>query len=146
MKKLFVFLLLAVAAVNARAAIFINNNTTYSVTLTLWAHDANNMGSCSYYCNRFFVAGGTATAYNNVTSPGLVWSQPWQIPATLVTAGSAWDAIDIVPSIEALSYATIGNPGTCASGTTYSASAAGYSINATWTYLGGGNVLVDINP
>ncbi len=91
MKKLIVFLVLAVAAVNARAAIFINNNTGYTITFTLWAHDVVNPAPCSYYCARFHVPGGSSIAYNNVGSrlwagsnPGK-YRLPWWSPGPLST-------------------------------------------------------------
>lgn len=144
MKKMFAFLLLTVATLNARAALFINNNASYDVFVVLWAHDATLPGPCSYYAQRINVQSGTSIAFNNVNSAGLSWGIPWQIPATLTTVGSGFDAIELVPTIEALSYGSIGGPGSCATSTTYSAAGGGYSINAAWNVFGS-NVIVDIN-
>lgn len=144
MKKIFALLALSLATVSAKAALFINNNASYDVVIVLWAHDSNHPAPCSYYCQRFNVPSGTSMAFNNVTSGGLLWGQPWNIPATLVTGGSGFDAADIVPSTSLLPYNTIGNPGSCAATTSYSAAASGYSINASWLPLGGNNVMLDI--
>lgn len=145
MKKLIASLLLAGAAFGAKAAIFINNNTSYTVYITFGAHDVNMPAPCSYLSWRLPVDGGSSVAFNNVTSAGLEWTIPWNIPATPVITGSAFDIINIVPVYNGLS-GSIGAPGGCATSTAYSASAGGYTINASWTAIGGGNVLVQINP
>ncbi len=146
MKKLFASLMLAGAAFSAKAAIFINNNTSYTVYVTFWAHDAVLPAPCAYISNRMPIDGGTSAAFNNVTSPGLAWGIPWNLPSTPGLAGSGFDAIDLVPTVSGLYWATIGKPGGCATSTSYVTSGGGYSINATWTDIGGGNVLVQINP
>lgn len=144
MKKLFVFLVLSVLAVNARAAIFINNTAPYDVMLTLWAHDGVITAPCSYYSLRFPVVSNGSAAFNNVNSAGLEWSQPWMIPATLVGPGT-FDAIDVVPMYSGVPYGTIGGPGSCAASTSFSGTGSSYTIHATWTDLGGGNILVQIS-
>ncbi len=85
-----------------------------------------------------------AAAFNNVNSPGLEWSQPWMIPATLLSPGT-FDAIDIVPMYSGVPYGTIGGPGSCAASNTFSGTGSAYTIHATWTDLGGGNILVQIS-
>lgn len=146
MKKIIVSALLLIGAINAKAALFITNTAPYDVMLTVWAHDVANPSPCSYYCHRFPIAAGGALAIANVNSPGMLWEQPWQIPATLITAGADWDAVDVVPMYSGVPYATIGNPGSCAASTSYSGSGGGYSINASWTAIGGGNVFLNITP
>lgn len=146
MKKLIVSALLLVGAANAKAALFITNTASYDVMLTVWAHDPVSPAPCSYYCHRFPITAGGALAIANVNSPGMVWEKPWQIPATLITAGAVWDAVEIVPMYSGIPIGYIGSPGSCAASTSYSGSGAGFTINATWTPLGTSNVFLDITP
>jgi hypothetical protein len=144
MKKLFTVLSLFVAGVSANAAVFINNNTGCDVSVQLAARDANLPSSCSYYA-WVEIAAGTARAYNNVTdlNPWTLNSIGFPNYATMTTTGAMWDAAWI---FDAPTF--IGNPGTCASGTSISYTPPGSSCtyNATWTNLGGGNVLINIVP
>lgn len=147
MKKILVLLLLAVATINANAALFINNNTTCDAVLVLRSHDVNNAGVCSYYSNRFTLAAGASVAYNNVTSVNYPAGPGWFLngvgAATMVAAGSGWDAVTVYYSSI---FFDIGASGTCAPSMSYSGSAAGCSFtNASWTPLGGGNVLLELN-
>ncbi len=149
MKSVLVFLMLAVASFGANAALFINNNTNCGAVLVLRAHDAANPGSCAYYSTRFPIAASTSVAYNNVTNLNYPGGPGWYPTvggggATLVAAGSGWDAVTIY-------YAggltiNIGGPGTCTPVGAYSGSYPGCSFTgATWTNIGGGNVLLDLN-
>lgn len=144
MKKLFAVLSLFVAGATANAAIFINNNAACDVAVQLTAHDANLLPACSYYA-WVEIPAGTARAYSNVTdlNPWTLNSTGFPNYATMITSGAGWDAAWV---FDAPTF--IGNPGTCASGTTisYTAPGSSCSYNATWTNLGGGNVLINILP
>ncbi|PSK94221.1 hypothetical protein [Taibaiella chishuiensis] len=151
MKSVLAFLVLAVATFSANAAIFINNNTTCEAVLVLKAHDINSPGICSYYSSRFPVAANTSMAFNNVTSlntpggPG--WFSYINGSASLVTTASAFDAVTIYYGdlFGAINF-DIGSTGTCAPSTTFSGSYPGCSLtNASWTNLGGGNILLELN-
>jgi hypothetical protein len=149
MRKLTMMLLLCIAAFSAKAALFINNSSPCPVVLVFYAHDANNIGLCSYYSTRLEVPAGAALAYNNVTnlnSPGLGWyyMTGGTGAANLVAASSGFDAVQIW-STDPNGPQTIGNPGSCATSTFYNAAAASCPFTASWTPIGGGNVLLDIN-
>lgn len=148
MRKLTMMLLLSIAALSAKAALFINNSSPCPVVLVFYAHDANNMGACSYYSTRLEVPAGTALAYNNITNlnfPALGWY--YMVggtgAATVVAPSSGWDAVQIW-STDPNGPQTIGNPGSCATSTVYSAPTASCPFTATWTPAGGNNILLDI--
>lgn len=145
MKKLILFVFIAmIAAFKGNAALFITNNTGCDVTLILYGHDVNNPGPCACYTTRLPVAGGTSFAYNNVTSANtLGWYQfgPSGGAVTMVNISSGWDGVGV---LFGGFMANIGNPGSCASTTSYTATSGGCTITATWTVVGS-NVFVDIN-
>ncbi len=147
MRKLTMMLLLSIATFSAKAALFINNSSSCMVVLVIYGHDANNLGPCAYYSTRLDVPAGSSFAYNNVTSlnaPGLGWNQ-WGVGAvTAVLPSSGFDAIQIW-STDPTGPHTIGNPGTCATGTSVNATTASCPFTANWTQIGGGNTLLNIN-
>ena len=144
MKKLFVAWALFAGATTANAGLFITNNTSCDLAVQLAAHDANHAAPCSYY-TFVEITRGTARAFNNVTELNGGWSlTPTGIPnlANMVITGSGWDAGWVYSSPN-----FIGNPGTCASGTTLTyTDAFGCSYTATWANLGGNNILITLNP
>ncbi len=144
MKKLFTALALIAGASSANAGLFITNNAGCDLALQLTAHDVNHPAACSYYVF-VEIPQGTARAYNNVTELNGGWSlNQTGLPnyANMTTVGAAWDAAWIFQS----PY-FIGNSGTCAGGTSLAyTDPFGCSYNATWTNLGGGNVLIVVNP
>lgn len=146
MKKLLASLMLGAAAFSADAALFVNNNSGCKVTLVLYAHDAANTTACSYYSTRLEVYPGSSAAYNNVTnmnSPGLGWHM-WGVGAqTLVAANSGWDAVLVYSEYGPTT--TIGTPGTCAASTSFAVAGTPCNFAATWTSLGGGNILLEFN-
>ncbi len=151
MKKLFASILLAGAALSSNAAIFINNNTTCEAVLVLKAHNATNTAVCAFYSSRFPVAAGTSVAYNNVSnlnSPGGPgWFSPTTGSVTLTAPGSTWDAVTVYygDMFGAINF-DIGSAGTCAPSSSFSGSFPGCSLtSATWTNIGGGNILLDLN-
>lgn len=147
MRKLTMMLLLSIATFSAKAALFINNSSSCPVTLVIYGHDANNTSACAYYATRLTVPAGAALAYNNVTSlnaPVLGWHQSGVGAVTAVLPSSGFDAVQIW-STDPTGPHTIGNPGSCATGTNYNATAASCPFTASWTQLGGGNILLDIN-
>ncbi|PSK92663.1 hypothetical protein B0I18_103240 [Taibaiella chishuiensis] len=139
-------LLLGAATFSAKAALFVNSNAGCRVTLVFYAHDAANTTTCSYYSTRLEVYPGNSFAYNNVTnmnSPGLGWYR-WGFGAqTLVAANSGWDGVMIYSDYAPTT--TIGAPGSCGASTSFSSTGTPCDISATWTALGGGNVLLEIN-
>ena len=150
MKSVLVFLLLAVATFSANAALFINNNTNCQAVLVLWAHDANIPSSCAYYSTRFTVPANTSMAFNNVTNvnypggPGWYQAVGGSGGATMIAAGSGWDAVTVYYG-GGLTF-NIGGAGTCTPVSSFSGSYPGCSFtNATWMPIGGGNVLLDLN-
>ncbi|PSK94222.1 hypothetical protein [Taibaiella chishuiensis] len=152
MKSVLTFLALTVAGFSANAALFINNNTNCEAVLVLKAHDANNPGSCAYYSTRFPVAGNTSMAFNNVTNVNSPGGPGWYPTvgggtATLVTAGSGWDAVTVYyGNLGGAITFNIGGAGTCTPVGSFTGSFPGCSFtNATWTPLGGGNILLDLN-
>ena len=145
MRKLTMMLLLSIATFSAKAALFINNSSSCPVTLVIYAHDANDLSPCAYYSTRIDVPAGSSLAYNNVTTLNapVGWHQ-WGVGAiTTVLPSSGFDAVQIWSS-DPTGPHTIGNPGTCATGTTYNAATASCPFTASWTPLGGSNILLDI--
>lgn len=143
MKKLFAVLALATAGTQADAALFINNSSGCDAAVQIFAHDGSLTSPCSYYLWVEVAASGSR-AYNNITSVSPEWTPTTAPPYTYVpvtAAGSAFDAA----GINGFSP-VIGNPGTCALGTTvsYTGSTTGCNFTATWTNLGGGNIFIDI--
>lgn len=147
MRKILLFVLLALTTVSSRAALYINNNTTSQIVLRLHAHDVNNPASCAYYSTRLNIDANYAGAYNNVTNLNAPGGPGWYLPssgAIMVTTGSGWDAATVW-------WGTLGQigiigPGSCAtSGNTVTATIGSTTITVTWTPLPGGNVLIDIS-
>ncbi len=143
MKKLFAALALFACASTTHAALFITNNTGCDLGLRVTAHDPALPGACSYY-TWIEMPQGTARAYNNVAELNNGWTLNTTgipVPATISAAGD-WDAVWFFDA----AY-TIGNPGTCATGTSISYSGStSCPYTATWTNLGGGNIVITINP
>lgn len=141
------FLLLAVATINARAALYISNNTQCDAVLILWAHDVNNPSSCSYYSTRFTVAAGASVAFNNVTNVNAPGGPGWYLPgvggsATMTATGSGWDGVKIY--YQNFDF-DIGTASACAASTSYGANVPSCSFSlATWTVLGS-NILLELN-
>lgn len=145
MKRLLFALACFLATTGAKAALFINNNTTCSADLMLRAHDVNNPGSCAYY-SLFTLAAGTSAAYNNVTAVNAPTGPGWTLVGTtgftnMVQTGSGWDGCYVtLPGFTA----GVGAPGAC----TQASSVTGFSatcgtITCTWTIIGS-NVFLDI--
>ncbi len=145
MKKILMFAVLLLATLSARAALFINNNTTCDRSLYIYASDANLPGPCSYYI-WVKVPATSSLAYNNtgvLNAPGYVWRDATIGPSGYITmqTNGTWDAASIAPYP---ATAEVGRAGSCVPGTVAS-STAGCPYTITWTSLGGNNVLVDIN-
>ncbi|PSK89808.1 hypothetical protein [Taibaiella chishuiensis] len=144
MKKLLAALALVAGASSANAGLFITNNAGCDLGVQLTAHDVNHPAACSYYVF-VEIPRNTARAYNNVTELNNGWQlNQTGIPnyANMTATGSGWDAAWVYSS----PY-FIGNPGTCAAATTLSYTDNwGCTYNASWTNLGGNNVLLELNP
>lgn len=145
MKKIMMVALVLVATLSAHAALFINNNTACDRSLYIYASDANLPGPCSYYI-WLKVPAGTSQAYNNtgaLNAPGYVWRDASVGPAGYITmqANGSWDAASLTPYP---ATPEVGRAGSCAPGNMVTVT-AGCPYILTWTSLGGGNVLVDIN-
>ncbi len=146
MKKLLSLLMLGAATFSAKAALFVNNSSSCPVVLVFYAHDATNPGPCAYYSTRLEVPAMSSVAYNNVSninSPGLGWYNVATGASSLLPVGQGWDAVQIW-STDPGGPQTIGNPGTCATGTTYPVTGASCNFTASWTNLGGGNILLSL--
>lgn len=145
MKKLLVFLLLAVSAIQAKAALFINNSTTCPAVVILYAHDGTNSANCAYYSGRFTVGAGTAVTFNNTADVNSPAGPGWFLPGTngIMPNNGTWDAARVYYNqIGPLGYQDVGNPGTCAPALSYAASIPGCSFNnVTWMSFGGNTFL-----
>lgn len=140
MKKLWSVCLLFIVASTAHAGMFINNTTDYDMSLQLSAHDGTLTASCSYFA-WVEIAQHSARAYNNTADLNPHWTTnaiglPVYAP---ISNQGKWDAAAIDGVIQ-----VIGNPGSCAAGTSYTFAAMGTHFKATWTNLGGGNILIEI--
>ncbi|PSK95168.1 hypothetical protein B0I18_1011333 [Taibaiella chishuiensis] len=138
---------LAVAAFNAQAGLFVNNNLACDISLDVYASEPG-APTCTHYV-WFKVPAGNSVAYNNtgsLTAAGFVWRDAALGPLTPLPISNAgiWDAasLDHYPTTP-----EVGRPGACAPGiisTGTWASCPSYTL--TWTALGGNNVLVEVNP
>ncbi len=146
MKKILMCAALAVATINANAALFVNNNLACDISLDVYASEPGSGATCTHYV-WFKVPAGTSVAYNNTAQlSGNVWRDAALgplAPLTISTAG-IWDAasLDHYPSGPEVGRAGACAPGISSSGTW--ASCPTYTL--TWTSLGGNNVLVEVNP
>lgn len=145
--KVFAALLLIAASSQARAALFINNNTGCDLTMELYAHDFNHP-TCVLHSNWFVIAANSSLAYNNVTT--LNTAPPFWIngPAVLTggTAAWGWDATKFYFSAAAGGGSgVIGATGSCVPNTsTIIPGACGSNVTVTWTPMGS-NTIIDIN-
>ncbi len=138
---------LAVASLDADAALFVTNNTTCDLSLDVYASDANMAGHCSYYI-WFKVPAGASQAYNNTgffNTAGYIWRETSQGPSgyTTMLPDGKWDAASVAhyPATP-----QVGRAGSCALGTLGTGTVSSCNYTVTWTSLGGNNVFVEINP
>jgi hypothetical protein len=125
----------------AQPSMFVVNNTSCTVTITLYAHDMNNTSCTAYTMNSFSIVGGggrrffadVATAN---TTPG------WTCSCSVAVASSGWDQCDVNFGSCATSVGA-----TCTSlpsSTTVYCCALGGSTSS-WSDDGFGNITVTIN-
>jgi len=147
MKKLILAASLLALGAQAKAALFLNNNTNCTVIVQVYAHDLNH-GICGLESGRLQVDPGTSAAFNNVAT--INTTNPfWINGQTATTSGGTavwgWDAATVV-SLGGTMWAEIGNPGSCfptASVTTPNACGTN-NVTADWTVMGS-NTFIDIN-
>ncbi|WP_118953223.1 hypothetical protein [Taibaiella helva] len=150
MKKLFPKLLagalLVTASSQARAALFITNNTDCDLTIELYAHDFNH-ATCMLHSNWFVVPANNSIAFNNVTTLN-TGTPSWINGPAVLTGGTTawgWDASKFYFTVSSIS-GVIGNTGSCVSNmsTTMPGGCNGNNVTVIWTNPGG-NSVIDIN-
>jgi hypothetical protein len=146
MKKVLVLALFCMAAVSSKAALFITNNTSCPISMSIRGHDQGHPGGCGLQSVEVLVPANSSTAYNNVTS--LNSTPGWQGGAMAVTTGGTsvwgWDGVKF--------YATSGGTfgGWLGSGcgpslsVTFPSACSGATVTGTWTTLGS-NSFVEFN-
>lgn len=145
--KLFAGVLLVTAASQAKAALYINNNTNCDLTMELYAHDFNH-STCGLQSNWFVMPGNSSIAYNNVTT--LNTTAPFWIngPAVLTggTAAWGWDATKFYFTVSGGSGVIGSGAGSCISNTSTVMPGAcnGANVTVTWNTFSG-NTIIDIN-
>lgn len=134
MKKLLASLLLVSAAVSAKAAIFITNNTDCDVQFFLYAHDAVNSSLTS---QMFTITALNSVAFNNVSS--LNTSPGWFGGVSATTTGGptvwGWDCCKFAIPASGVS-AGVGVTCGSASPQTYTAACTGLPVTLSWVVVG----------
>lgn len=143
--KLFAVVLLAAASTQAKAALFINNNTGCDMTMELYAHDLNH-ATCVLHSGWFVVTGNNSAAFNNVTTLNS-GTPSWLNGPAVLTGGTTvwgWDATKFYLTLAGGS-GVIGATGSCIPNTsTTIPGACGSSVTVTWSSFGS-NTIIDID-
>jgi hypothetical protein len=144
--KLFIAVLLVAAATQAKAALFINNNTNCDLKMELYAHDLNH-GICGLQSNWFLMGANSSVAYNNVATINTT-SPFWVNGPAVLTGGTSvwgWDATKFYFTVTSFS-GVVGASGSCipSGTTTIPGACAGTNVTVTWTTLGS-NTIIDID-
>jgi hypothetical protein len=144
MKQLLIIsMILITTAIKSFAgpSMFVVNNTSCSVTITLYAHDMNNTSCAAWTMNTFIVAGGGAHRYFADVATANT-SPAWTCSCSVTVASSGWDQCDID-----FGTCTTSVGATCTSlptSTVVYCCALGGSTS-TWSDDGFGNITVTIN-
>ncbi|WP_118976603.1 hypothetical protein [Taibaiella koreensis] len=143
--KLFTAFLLMAAAPQAKAALFINNNTGCDITMELYAHDFNH-GTCVLHSGWFVVPAYNSVAYNNVTTLNS-GTPSWLNGPAVLTGGTTvwgWDATKFYFGLAGGS-GVVGAAGSCIpNASTVIPNTCGSSVTVTWGPFGS-NTVIDIN-
>ncbi|WP_118976597.1 hypothetical protein [Taibaiella koreensis] len=144
MKKLILAASLLALGAQAKAALFLNNNTNCSVIVQVYAHDLNH-GTCGLLSGRIVVAPMSAVSFNNVTNLN---TTPGWLGQTAVTTGGTtvwgWDGITFNGS----GGGPIGNTTACFTTdnlTVPNGCIPVANVTATWTAVSSSTAVVDFN-
>lgn len=144
MKKLILAASILVFGTQAKAALFINNNTSCPLNVTIFAFDPTHPGCWGLQSNLITLGANSSVSYNTVATLNTV-APMWYGGATASTAGGpttwGWNA--------AKCFFTGGGGGsvgvsTCSVPPSVTTTACGNSVTLSWQSFGN-NILVEAN-
>ncbi|WP_118976593.1 hypothetical protein [Taibaiella koreensis] len=149
MKKLILAASLLVLGAQAKAALFINNNSSCTFNITMFAFDPTHAGCWALQSNVISVTSNNSTSYNSVASLNTM-SPLWFGGAIASTAGGpttwGWNAGKFFFSGGGGGGATVGLTSCGLPQTATIPNPCGGTVTVTWTPLSGSNnILIEAN-
>lgn len=142
MKKVLALALLCTAAVSAKAALFITNNTNCPISMSIRGHDSAHPGQCGLQSVEVTAPANGALAYNNVTN--LNTSPGWQGGIIAVASGSGWDGIKFYALSGGAFGGWLGSGCGPVSTVTFPSACGGLTVTGTYTVIGS-NTFIEFN-
>lgn len=147
MKKLFLAASLLVLGSQAKAALFINNNSNCTMNITIFAFDPTHTGCWGLQSNLITVAASASVSYNTVAS--LNTTAPyWYGGATASSSGGAgtwgWNAGKFFFPGSGGGGASVGLTSCGLTSSATVANPCGGNVTVTWQPLGS-NTLIEAN-
>jgi hypothetical protein len=148
MKKLILAAALLIIGAQAKAALFINNNTSCTFNITMFAFDPTHAPCYGLQSNVITLGPISSASYATVAT--LNTAAPlWYGGAMASTAGGpgtwGWTAGKFFFSGSGGSGASVGIASCGLPGSATIPNPCGGSVTVTWTPLGGGNILIEAN-